>query len=70
MKRTGRMLALLLVAAGAVVAVATFAMAAGGGPKVCPKLWAPVICDGGKIFANQCEADRHHATNCVPYGIP
>jgi hypothetical protein len=35
----------------------------------CPLIYAPVICDHGKIYPNQCEADQHHATNCVPYGI-
>ena len=40
---------------------------AGGGPKVCPKLWAPVICDDGKSYPNQCWADKKNATGCVPY---
>ena len=40
-----------------------------GGPPRCPKIYAPVICDGDKIFPNQCEADRRHATNCVPLGL-
>jgi hypothetical protein len=35
----------------------------------CPLIYAPVICDGGKIYPNQCVADQHHAKNCVPYGI-
>ena len=35
----------------------------------CPQIYAPVICDGGKIFPNQCEADRRHAKNCVPLGV-
>jgi hypothetical protein len=35
----------------------------------CPLIYAPVICDHGKIYPNQCEADAHHAKNCVPYGI-
>ncbi len=39
------------------------------GPPRCPKIYAPVICDGGKIFPNQCVADRRHATNCVPLGL-
>ena len=59
--------------------VAMFAAAAAGlvwvssapaGPPVCPKLYAPVICDNGKIYMNQCYADRHNAQNCVPYGEP
>jgi len=36
---------------------------------VCPQIYAPVICDHGKIYPNQCEADQHHAKNCVPYGV-
>ena len=40
-----------------------------GGPPRCPKIYAPVICDGGKIYPNQCEADRKHATGCVPLGL-
>ena len=56
-------LVLSVVAAG--VASISVALA---GPPVCPKIYAPVICDNGKIYMNQCEADRHHAKNCVPYG--
>jgi len=33
----------------------------------CPLIYAPVICDGGKIYPNQCVADQKHAKNCVPY---
>ena len=47
-----------------------------GRPKVeeagasrCPLIYAPVICDGGKIYSNLCLAERHHAKNCVPYGL-
>jgi hypothetical protein len=32
----------------------------------CPLVYAPVTCDHNKTYPNQCEADRHHATNCVP----
>ena len=35
----------------------------------CPLIYAPVICDHGKIYPNQCVADQHHAKNCVPYGL-
>ena len=34
----------------------------------CPKIYAPVICDNGKVYPNQCVADRHNGQNCVPYG--
>lgn len=38
------------------------------GGNACPKIYAPVICDNGKTYPNQCVADRHHAQNCVPTG--
>ena len=41
---------------------------AGGGP--CPKIYAPVVCDNGKTYPNQCVADRHNAQNCEPVGFP
>jgi hypothetical protein len=34
----------------------------------CPLVYAPVQCDKGKVYPNQCVADCHHATNCVPIG--
>lgn len=34
----------------------------------CPKIYAPVVCDNGKTYVNQCVADRHHASGCVPTG--
>ena len=34
----------------------------------CPLIYAPVICDNGKTYPNQCVADQHHAKNCVPAG--
>jgi len=37
---------------------------------VCPRLYAPVICDDGKVYVNMCYADKHHATGCVPYFEP
>jgi hypothetical protein len=54
----------VVIAAAAVVGWVSKTMAA---PPVCPKIWAPVICDNGKIYPNQCEADKHHAKNCEPY---
>lgn len=53
------------------IAVGSFALAvpvqAAGGCR-CPLIYAPVACDHGKTYPNQCEADCHHATNCVPTG--
>jgi hypothetical protein len=39
-------------------------------PCRCPLLYAPVKCDNGKTYSNQCFADCHHAKNCVPIGGP
>jgi hypothetical protein len=39
------------------------------GPCRCPMVYAPVQCDHGKVYPNQCVADCHHAKNCVPIGI-
>ena len=64
-RRTITGMAFLAVAAAAVGSI-SIALA---GPPLCPLIYAPVICDGGKIYPNQCEADRHHAKNCVPYGV-
>ena len=33
---------------------------------VCPQIYAPVVCDKGKTFPNQCVADCRRAKNCVP----
>ena len=35
----------------------------------CPKIYAPVVCDNGKTYPNQCVADRHHAQNCELVGL-
>ena len=35
----------------------------------CPLIYAPVVCDNGKSYPNQCVADCHHARGCVPSGI-
>ena len=51
-------------AALAALASSTFA----GGPPLCPDIYAPVICSNGKIYPNQCYADRAKAKNCTPYG--
>jgi len=56
--------AALVVFAGGLLAES--AMAAG--PKLCPQIYAPVICSNGKIYPNQCYADKAHAKDCVPYG--
>jgi len=35
---------------------------------ICPQIYAPVECDRGKVYPNQCVADCRHAKNCVPIG--
>jgi uncharacterized Zn finger protein len=35
---------------------------------VCPMVYAPVVCDHGKVYSNQCVADCRNAKNCVPLG--
>jgi hypothetical protein len=35
---------------------------------LCPQVYAPVECDRGKIYSNQCVADCRNAKNCVPIG--
>ena len=68
MTKTGRVIVAAACVAGlAIAAVAVSRVSAG--PPVCPQVYAPVICDNGKVYPNQCEADRHHAKNCVPLGL-
>ncbi len=62
----------LFVACGLIVAAcfgaaALFTEAEAAPRCLCPDLWAPVICDNGKIYPNMCFADCKHATGCVPY---
>jgi len=40
----------------------------GGGPCICPMVYAPVVCDDGKTYSNLCVAKCHHAHGCVPAG--
>ena len=56
---------LALVATGVVM---TSSEAEAKGPCRCPMIYAPVTCDHGKTFANQCLADCRNAQNCVPSG--
>jgi phage baseplate assembly protein gpV len=69
MKKAKRTIAQVLLLAAAAVTVATVSVAMAGPSAKCPLIYAPVICDGGKVYSNQCIADQHHAKNCVPYGI-
>lgn len=65
--KTSRFLTAAVVLGSIVVAIVSISVVEAA-PPVCPKIYAPVICDDGKVYVNQCYADRHHAQNCVPYG--
>jgi hypothetical protein len=39
-------------------------------PCLCPNIFLPVLCDGGKIYPNGCVAACAHATGCVPIDVP
>lgn len=73
MRIRGKTVARSVVAVGALYALSmgmtTLVSPAQAGPPACPMIYAPVICDHGKIYPNQCVADRHHAKNCEPYPI-
>ena len=62
------MVAIVLVAAAAIGVFTAFTPAEARGGCICPLLYAPVQCDHGKVYPNQCVADCHHARNCVPIG--
>ena len=62
------LLTMIVVAAAVTMLTGEPVEAAKPGGIQCPQIWAPVICDGDKVYPNQCFADRAHARNCVPYG--
>jgi len=72
MRGSRRTMAAVFVVALALAAVlgvaASFTQVEAKGPCRCPLIYAPVQCDNGKIFANQCLADCRNAKNCVPIG--
>ena len=67
-----RIVSAVLVAAAVAAAIAVGMPAlfteAEAGPCICPKIYAPVICDNGRTYSNQCLADCRNAKNCVPTG--
>jgi hypothetical protein len=69
MKRARQTITQLLVVAAAAVVIASLSVAFAAPSAKCPAIYAPVICDNGKVYPNQCYADQQHAKNCVPYGI-
>lgn len=66
MKRSTRILVVVALLGGLAALASRTVVSAG--PPVCPQIYAPVICDNGKIYPNQCVADRKNAKNCVPTG--
>jgi len=60
--------AIVLVAAVAIGVLTAFTPVEARGC-ICPLIYAPVECDRGKVYPNQCVADCHHAKNCVPIGL-
>ena len=59
----------VLLAVGPAGTTLWFTTAEARGPCRCPQIYAPVECDNGKTYPNQCVADCRHAKNCVPVGI-
>jgi hypothetical protein len=62
------MLAVFGLVVTTVTVVSLSTTTAEAAPCRCPLIYAPVICDNGKTYPNQCVADCHHAKNCVPTG--
>ena len=60
--------ALAAFGCAAVVGIVIFAhvQEAEAGRCLCPKIYAPVVCDHGRTYANPCLAECHNAKNCVP----
>ena len=56
----------LVVAVVAVTSLMTSTEAKGR--CICPQIYAPVECDHGRVFPNQCVANCRNARNCVPIG--
>ena len=67
-----RILKRLLIAAGLAtvigIGVSAWITEVHAAPCRCPLIYAPVQCSKGQIYPNQCEADCHHAKDCVPIG--
>lgn len=69
MKRALRALTLLAVVSAVTMGVLALSTPADArGRCVCPQVYAPVECDNGRTYPNQCVADCRNATGCVPVG--
>jgi hypothetical protein len=65
-----KMLVLASILTAGALSVTTPAVANHGGchknnNPICPAIFAPVTCDNGKTYTNQCFADADCATGCV-----
>jgi len=67
---TVRFVVATLAALAIVVGAAAIFTEIEAAPCRCPLLYAPVRCDDGKVYSNQCFANCRNATNCVPIGGP
>jgi hypothetical protein len=69
MRKAFRLLvAVAIVAAVSVGVLSVFTEAQARPGCICPLYYAPVKCDNGKVYSNQCFANCAHAKNCVPIG--
>jgi hypothetical protein len=62
------LMGMILLGVVAIVLTATSTPAEAAGPCRCPLVYAPVVCDRGKVYPNPCVAGCHNAKNCVPTG--
>jgi hypothetical protein len=62
-------LVLMFVVSAGIGTAVLFTDAQAKGPCRCPMVYAPVECDKGKVYPNQCVADCRNAKNCVPIGV-
>lgn len=68
MKKTFRIAVAAAFGFALVFGVSSLFTEAEAGRCICPKIYAPVKCDNGKTYSNQCLADCQNAKNCVPTG--
>lgn len=70
MKNAFRIALLVALLSAAIIGTTAFMVPTveAKGPCRCPQIYAPVECDNGKTYPNQCVADCRNAQNCVPTG--
>lgn len=66
MKKTTRMLLLALALTGATGAVSYADQCVPNPNPICPLIFAPVTCNDGVTYSNQCFADAACAKGCRP----